>query len=94
MREQVSKNGGEQRIMKKNGWILVLFVWLGMLAGTLTARSLQDAQALKFLTRSLPIHWSPSADLVVFSYDLSFRANVSLLSVIGAALALLLYRKL
>lgn len=80
--------------MKKNGWILALFIWIGMLAGTLAARSLEDSQALKFLTRSLPIHWSPSADLVVFSYDLSFHANVSLLSVIGAVLAILLYRKL
>ncbi|MFC5529286.1 DUF4321 domain-containing protein [Cohnella yongneupensis] len=80
--------------MKKNGWILLLFVWLGMLAGTLVSRWLQDAEGVKFLTRSLQVHWSPSADLAVFSYDLNFHANVSLLSIIGAALAIWLYRKM
>lgn len=94
MRGWVSKNGGESRIMKKNTWILLLFVWLGMLAGTLVARSLQDAQSLKFLTRSLPVNWSPSADLIVFSYDFTFSANISLLSLIGGALAIWVYRKM
>lgn len=94
MGRQVSKNGGELRNMKKNTWILLLFVWLGMLAGTLIAKTLEDVQALKFLTRSLPVHWSPSADLVVFSYDFTFRANISLLSLIGGALAIWIYRKM
>ncbi|MFD0674366.1 DUF4321 domain-containing protein [Cohnella sp. GCM10027633] len=80
--------------MKKNAWILLLFVWLGMLAGTLVARSLQDAQSLKFLTRTLPIDWSPAADLIVFRYDFTFHANISLLSLIGAALAIWVYRKM
>lgn len=79
--------------MKKNGWILLLFILLGMLAGTLVSHWLQDAQALKFLTRSLPVHWSPSADLAVFKFDLNFDADVSLLSIIGAALAVWAYRK-
>lgn len=79
--------------MKKNGWILLLFILLGMLAGTLVSRWLQDAQALKFLTRSLTVHWSPSADLAVFKFDLNFDANISLFSVIGAALAIWAYRK-
>lgn len=79
--------------MKKNGWILLLFILLGMLAGTLVAHWLQDAEALKFLTRSLPVNWSPSADLVVFKFDLHFEAHISLLSVIGAALAIWAYRK-
>jgi hypothetical protein len=90
----VSKNGGEQRIMKKNGWILLLFVWLGMVAGTLVSRWLQDVQGIKFLTRSMPVHWSPAADLVVFSYDLNFNASISLFSIIGAVLAIWLYRKM
>ena len=80
--------------MKKNAWILVLFVWLGMLAGTLVARSLKDAQGFKVFTRALEVDWSPSADLAVFRYDFTFHAEISLLSLIGAALAILLYRKM
>lgn len=80
--------------MKKNGWILLLFILLGMLAGTLVSRWLKDAQALKFLTRSLEVRWSPSADLAVFKFDLNFDANLSLFSIIGAVLAIWAYRKM
>ncbi len=80
--------------MKKNGWILLLFVFLGLLAGALAAKWLQEVPGLIFLTRTLPISWSPAADLAVISYDLQFNANFSLLSLIGAALAIWLYRKM
>lgn len=79
--------------MKKNGWILLLFVLLGLLAGTLIARWLQAVPGLSFATRPIPVSWSPSADLVFISYDLKLRIDLSLLSIAGAVAAIWLYRK-
>ncbi|WP_276352832.1 DUF4321 domain-containing protein [Cohnella caldifontis] len=79
--------------MKKNGWILLLFVVLGLAAGTLVARWLQDVPGLSFLTRAMPVTLEPSADLAVLRFDLNFSLNLTLLSIIGAAAAIWLYRK-
>jgi C4-dicarboxylate transporter len=80
--------------MKKNAWILVLFILIGLLAGSLAANSLKSVQAIDFLTKTSPIIWSPAADLLVLSYDFTFRLDVSLLSIIGVLIAVWLYRKL
>jgi uncharacterized membrane protein YeaQ/YmgE (transglycosylase-associated protein family) len=94
MDERVSKNGGGRGNMKKNGWILLLFVILGLLAGTLAARGLQNIASLSFLTRPLSVSWSPAADLAVIRYDLKLHINLTLLSIVGAAAAIWLYRKM
>jgi hypothetical protein len=80
--------------MKKNRWLLVFFVVIGFLAGALVARSLEQVPALDFLTETIPVVWSPAADLSVVAFDLSFRLNISLLSIIGVVLAIWLYRRL
>ncbi|MFC4600410.1 DUF4321 domain-containing protein [Cohnella hongkongensis] len=80
--------------MKKNGWILLLFLFLGLLAGALLANWLQEVPGLSFLTRSLEVSWSPAADLSVVKYSLNLEVRLSLLSVIGAAAAIWLYRKM
>jgi hypothetical protein len=80
--------------MKKNGWILLLFVILGLLAGSLAARALKDVEAVAFLTRPMPISWSPAADLAVIRYDLTLKINLTLLSIAGAVGAIWLYRKM
>lgn len=80
--------------MKKNGWILLLFIFLGMLAGTLVAIWLREVPGLNFLTRAIQVNWSPSADLSVISYSLKLNVDFSLLSVIGAIVAIWLYRKM
>ncbi|MUT64522.1 DUF4321 domain-containing protein [Paenibacillus sp. NEAU-GSW1] len=80
--------------MKKNGWILMLFLILGLLAGALLSRSLEPVAGLSFLTDSIDSTWSPAFDLYVLRLDLTIRLNVSLLSIIGAAAALWLYRKI
>lgn len=79
--------------MKKNGWILLLFVFLGLIAGTLVANWLREVPGLGFLTRELSVHWSPAADLAVLTFSLSFELRLSLLSVIGAIVAIWLYRR-
>lgn len=81
-------------MMKKNGWILLLFVVLGLLAGALVAKWLREVPGLTFLTREIKLNWSPAADLSVISYHLNLNINLSLLSVIGAIIAIWLYRKM
>jgi hypothetical protein len=80
--------------MKKNGWILLLFIFLGLLAGSLVALWLQDVPGLTFLTRAIKANWSPAADLSVISYSLNLKVNISLISLIGAIVAIWLYRKM
>jgi hypothetical protein len=80
--------------MKKNGWILLLFLIMGMLAGALVAVWLKNVPGLTFLTRAIKVNWSPAADLSVISYSLNLHVNFSLLSVIGAIVAIWLYRKM
>lgn len=80
-------------MMKKNGWVFLLFIVLGLLAGTLVGRGLQNVSWLSLLTRSMPVSWSPAADLSVISYALTIQLDLSLFSLIGLALAIWLYRK-
>jgi len=90
----VSKYGEGRWKMKKNFWILLLFILIGMLAGALVSRWLQPVPGLSFLTKTSPVEWSPAADLLVLSYDLTIRIEVSLLSIIGLIIAIWLYRKM
>ncbi|MFD0713964.1 DUF4321 domain-containing protein [Paenibacillus sp. GCM10027626] len=80
--------------MKKNFWTLLLFILIGLLAGTLVSYWLQSVPGLAFLTRTKEINWSPAADLLVASYDLTIRIDISLLSIAGLVLAIWLYRRM
>lgn len=80
--------------MKKNGWILLLFIVLGLLAGALVAQWLEPVAGVSFLTKAIQGSWSPSVNLYVLSFDLSVDFKISLLSIIGVVVALWLYRKI
>ncbi|MFF2092052.1 DUF4321 domain-containing protein [Paenibacillus sp. NPDC058174] len=80
--------------MKKNGWILLLFLILGLLAGALLARWLEPVSGLSFLTKTIQTSWSPAVDLYALRLDLSIHLQISLLSIIGVAAAIWLYRKI
>ncbi|MHA7962530.1 DUF4321 domain-containing protein [Paenibacillus sp. CAU 1782] len=80
--------------MKKNGWILFLLIVLGLLAGALVARWLEPVPGISFLTRPLVTSWSPAVDLYVLSFDLSVSIQISLLSIIGAIVAIWAYRRM
>ncbi|WP_168123763.1 DUF4321 domain-containing protein [Paenibacillus sp. HB172176] len=79
--------------MKKNGWILFLFLVLGLIAGALVARWLDSVPGLTFLTRSIETTWTPSFDLYVLTFSMNLTLQLSLCSIIGAAAAIWLYRK-
>lgn len=80
--------------MKKNGWVLLLFIVLGLFAGALIARWLQPIKGISFLTDPLKASFSPDIDLFVLSFNLDLSLQISLLSIVGALLAIWLYRKL
>jgi uncharacterized membrane protein YeaQ/YmgE (transglycosylase-associated protein family) len=80
--------------MKKNGWILFLFILLGMIAGALVARWLESVPGVSFLTKTIATTWSPNVDLYVLSLDMSISLQISLLSIVGAGIAIWLYRKM
>ncbi|PZD94114.1 DUF4321 domain-containing protein [Paenibacillus sambharensis] len=80
--------------MRKNAWILVLFIIIGLVAGALVSRWLVGIPVLSFLTETAQLVWSPAADLVVFSFDFTLRLDISLISIIGVIIAVWLYRKL
>lgn len=80
--------------MRKNGWILFVFIMIGLLAGALVAKWLKEVPGLSFLTNTMEVSWSPQADLAVISYDLTLEINITLLSIIGAIAAIWLYRRM
>ncbi|WP_219837976.1 DUF4321 domain-containing protein [Paenibacillus sp. R14(2021)] len=80
--------------MKKNFWILLLFILIGLLAGALISHWLAPVPGLSFLTHTSTITWSPAADLLVLSYAFTLRIHISLLSIAGFIIAIWLYRKL
>ncbi|RUS47649.1 DUF4321 domain-containing protein [Cohnella sp. AR92] len=80
--------------MKKSAWVLVLLVFIGLLAGAMVARWLEDVPGLDFLTRTFKIDWSPSADLLVVNYSIHIGFDLSLLSIIGAIVSIWAYRRM
>lgn len=79
--------------MKKSKWVLVLYVVLGLLAGSLVGYWLDAVPGLSFLTKAIQLGWSPSFNLHIISFNMDIDINISLISIIGACIALWLYRK-
>lgn len=80
--------------MKKNNFTLLIFLILGLLAGTIAGEMLSSVEGIAFLTQSLNLLWEPSADLNIIKYDLRFQLKVNLVSVLGALGAYWLFRKI
>lgn len=85
---------GEDRALKKNNFTLFLFVFLGLLAGTVAGQLLSPVSWLSFLLQSVEISWQPKADLQVIRYDLDILIRVNVVSLLGIVAAVWLYRKL
>ncbi|PYI52221.1 DUF4321 domain-containing protein [Paenibacillus flagellatus] len=80
--------------MKKNAFTLVLFLLLGLLAGAIVAQLLEPVSWLGFLTKSAEIKWQPKADLSVVKYDLDILVKLNVISLLGIAAAIWMYRRL
>jgi hypothetical protein len=87
-----SEEGG--RAMKKNSFILIIFLLLGLLTGSILSELLSGVHFLSFLTKSKEISWQPRADLNVLKYDFYFQVKLNLVSIIGLIAAFWIYRKI
>jgi hypothetical protein len=79
--------------MKQRSVLLFLYLFIGLLAGSLAARLLSPVKAVSFLTRALEIAWQPRGDFDFLMYDLTIKVKISLLSLLGMIAAIWLYRR-
>jgi hypothetical protein len=80
--------------LKKTNLTLIIFIVLGLLAGTIIAELLTPISSLEFLTKSAQMEWHPKADLKILKYDLYLQVKLNLTSLICAVGAIWIYRKL
>ncbi len=73
--------------------LLAVYLFIGLLSGSIVAYLLRDVQILTFLTKSMPISWSPRADFDFLKYEFFIQVRISLLSIIGLIFAIWLYRR-
>ncbi len=76
----------------KETLVLVVVLLAGLLFGSILGEVLSPW--LPFMKASKLITWSPSADLEVVKYDLTFQVKLNLASIGGLALAFWLYRRM
>lgn len=79
--------------MKKSKWLLVLYVILGLLAGSLVSYWLDAVPGLSFLTNAINLGWYPNFNLHVISFSMNVDIKISLMSIVGACIGLWLYKK-
>ncbi len=73
--------------------LLAVYLFIGLLTGSLIAYLLRDVQILSFLTKSMPISWSPQANFDFVKYEFYIQVRISLLSIIGLITAVWFYRR-
>lgn len=80
--------------MRKNNFILVIFLFVGLLLGVIASELLMPYSALTFLTKSVPITWNPKADFNFLKYDFYIQVKLNLLSILGLAVAFWIYKRI
>jgi uncharacterized membrane protein len=80
--------------LKKNFGLLLIFMLIGLLTGTLVAHLLLSIEWMSFFTKSMPISWHPQADLDFLKFNLEIQVRISLLSIIGLIAAYWVYRRI
>lgn len=80
--------------MKKSGFTLALFLLLGVLAAAILTQLLASVPWLSFLTKSAQIKWEPKADWIVINYDLHILVKLNVISILGIAAAIWIYRRM
>lgn len=73
--------------------LLFLYLFLGMLAGSLIAHLLSPVGAVSFLTKSLELTWHPQGNFDFLKYELAITVKISLLSLLGMFAGIWLYRR-
>lgn len=80
--------------MKKNTLVLIIFLLIGLISGSIVANLISSVDALTILTKSTTISWQPQADFDVIKYSFAIQVKLSLLSILGLVAALWIYRKI
>ena len=79
--------------MKKNYGLLIIFLLIGLLTGSLLAHLLSSIEGISFLTKAMTVSWSPAADFDFLKYEFTFQVKISLLSIVGLCVAFWVYRR-
>ncbi|MEX2415657.1 MAG: DUF4321 domain-containing protein [Paenibacillaceae bacterium] len=80
--------------MKKSFGLLLIFLLIGLLTGSLVAHLLLTIEWMSFFTKSMFVSWHPQADLDFLKYDFVIQVRISLLSIIGLIAAYWVYRRI
>ena len=80
--------------MHKRTGTLLIFVLLGLITGSLLAHVLSGVDFVGFLTSAQSLSWHPQANLEVMKFNFYFEVKISLLSILGAIVAIFIYRRL
>lgn len=80
--------------MRKNNFVLIIFLFIGLITGGIVAQLLEPVDALAFLTKSVQVSWEPKADLHILKYDFSIQVKLNLLNIMGLIAAFWVYRRL
>lgn len=79
--------------MKNSYGLLILFLLIGLLTGSLIAHLISSMEGLSFLTKSITLSWSPQANFDFLKYELDIQVKINLLSLLGLAAAFWVYRR-
>lgn len=79
---------------KKDGWILLLFLAIGIVIGGFIGYYVAEIPILSWLNFGKPFSFKNNFDIVVMQLDfnLGFRLNIA--SIIGILLAILAFKRL
>jgi H+/Cl- antiporter ClcA len=80
--------------LKKSFGLLLIFLLIGLLTGSLAAHLLISVEWMTYLTKSMFITWHPQANLDFLKYDFDIQVRISLLSIIGLVAAYWVYRRI
>jgi hypothetical protein len=80
--------------VKKNNLTLVIFLLVGLLAGTIVGDLLSSFEFLQTIFQNYNLSWNPSANLIFIDFNLAVTFHVNLLSFIGLACGFWMHRKL
>lgn len=79
---------------RKDGWILVLFIAMGIVIGGFIGYYVATVPALAWLNFGKPFNFENSFDIVVMQLEFNLEFRVNIASIIGILLAILAYKKL
>jgi hypothetical protein len=80
--------------VKKNNLTLVIFLLVGLMAGTIIGDLLSTSEFLQTIFQNYNLSWNPSADFIFIDFKFAVNLNMNVLSFVGLACAFWLHRKL